>query len=125
MDKVIQVINTLVEKKEKISNVVKEGATYYFLYRGKNKFSITPKKDMHFDAFWLTVYPAANYTLDDIISNPRQVIPYDIPSIVYDSDDYKDQESIESFRELMKTLLSKLYDVDAVFRDILNEDDDI
>jgi hypothetical protein len=121
MDEIIQVINTMIENHTKIGNVKSDGSTFYFLYDGKHIFSITPKTAPPFEGFWVYVYPNAEnkWSIEGIIKNNHSDYQELIPTVVFDSDDYKNQEATETFKDLMQVIQSKLYGVDKVFADIL------
>ncbi|MGN7887388.1 hypothetical protein [Dyadobacter sp. 22481] len=120
MDQIIQVINAMIENQSKISNVEPYHKSYFFVYNGKYIFSIVPKMSPPDEAFWLNVFPSPKYTVQDIMRNfDKEDDAENIPQVTYDSDDFKSPEATETFRELMQVVKSKLYNLDAVFSDIL------
>lgn len=120
MDRIIQVINTIIENKASITGAAKQGVVYYFLYNYKHIFSIHEASKG--GVLYFNVYPSPDYSIDKIIAIRASLDPKmdDIPVITYSSADYKTIEGQESFRELLILIKSKLYDVESVFNDILN-----
>lgn len=119
MDKIIQVINKMVENKAKINGVIKDltpqdRQEYYFMYDGF-KWSVA-RLDENASTYSLYYYPDKSLSLDDISrvnwSNYKEFM-------MYKSDDYKSQEATESFADLFLTVQNKLYDVDKIFDKIL------
>jgi len=119
MNQVIEVINTIIENKINISNVINDNGMIFFLYKEIHIFSLHSKSDTDLDAFYFNVYPAKEFDINRILYLKHNVGLNEVPMVSFDSDDFKTQEALETFRDLYLVLKSKLYDVDKVFADIL------
>ncbi|MBF0694897.1 MAG: hypothetical protein IR153_07565 [Flavobacterium sp.] len=114
--KIVQVINTMISNKEKISQVIREDNEFYFLYDNKFKWSILFSGDEYYIKF---------YPKDDI-----QI--YDIPSqtswggykdfVLYSTEELKTREARETFAELYQVTADQLYGIDDIFDSIIGDD---
>jgi hypothetical protein len=116
--KIIQVINSMISNKDKITGVLKNGKEYFFLYDKKYKWSITKSSDE--DVYYLHFYPANDMTLLEL-SRFENWQNYD-NFITYNSVDHKAIEAEESFKKLYLLVSEKLFDIDKIFDDIIGED---
>ncbi len=116
MSKIVQVINAMISNKEKITNVLKDKKEYFFLYNKKHKWSIATGSDNY---YYVHFYPTSNLTLEELaaLDNWNDFEEY----ITYTTKDIKTQESDESFTELYQIVSSKIYGLDDIFNEIINE----
>ncbi len=117
MSKIVAAINAMISRAENISNVIETSQMYFFLYKGIYKWSI---RQMSSD-YALYYYPEAtdlstiasawggNYNWENIIY------------VIYSTEEYKSQEAVESFQELYKIVQEKLYGVDDVLKQIIED----
>lgn len=113
--KIIQVINAMIIKQEKISSVLKVGNEYFFLYNNIHKWSIVKSTD---ENYFLHFYPTNDMTLDQL-SRYQNWTDYS-GIITYNSSDLKTQEASESFRELYQIVAEKVFGLDDIFDEIIN-----
>ena len=114
MNKIILAINSMIQNLDKISNVSVLNNEYFFQYKGYiwGIFEST-------ENYILTYYPGST-----TVTNLINVIEFsdDIDSISYNSDAFKNQEDIESFRDLYLIIKEKVYGLDKVLDDIIEND---
>lgn len=111
MNKIILAINSMIQNSDNISNVSVFNNEYFFNYKGYTWGILELEK-----VYMLIYYPQYS-TVTDLIN----IIDYDdnIISIDYNSDGFKNQEDIESFRDLYLTVKEKVYGLDKVLDDII------
>lgn len=114
MNKIILAINSMIQNSDKISNVSVFDIEYFFEYKGYIWGILELKED-----YILTYYPEST-TVTNVIN--RIEFMHDINSISYNSDAFKNQEDIESFRDLYLIIKEKLYGLDKVLDDIIEND---
>ena len=114
MNKIILAINSMIQNSDKIFNVSVLNNEYFFNYKGYIWGILESKK-----GYILTYYPAYSTVIDLI----NQIEYLDnVVSINYNSDGFKNQEDIESFRDLYLIVNEKVYDLDKVLDDIIEND---
>lgn len=115
MAKIIEVVNAMITNQEKITNVIKNDDEYYFLYNKKYKWSTKKEDD---ENYYIYFYPDPNKSLDDLtnITDWQGYGNY----VSYTTADLKTQEAEETFRELFQIVSDKLYGIDKIFDDIIN-----
>jgi hypothetical protein len=118
MNKIIQVINTMISNSGRISNVLVAVEEYFFIYNDKHKWSIMESKNDS-DAITLFLYPDENIKLETLAYDTD----YETYSkfVTYRAQDFKSSEVIESYRELLKVVKDKIYGVDDILDEILKE----
>ncbi len=116
--KIIEVINAMIEKNERISNVYKNGNEIFFLYNNKYKWSIT-LDGQNKQEYIIFYYPLNDYNILEI-SKMDDVEAGNYTFIPYRSADIKTKEATESFAELYKIVSNKIYGIDTIFDDIIN-----
>jgi hypothetical protein len=112
--KIIQVLNTMISNQNEISNVLKgEFDIYYFVYKEKYKWAInkSPKSENYFVYF----FPRSE-AIEDVVHADWTILDY----IAYSTEDLKTKEALETFRELHQIVVSKVYGIDEMFDDIIN-----
>ena len=117
MSKVIQAVNAMLSKKELISNVLKSGNEFFFLYKNIYKWSIHYRETD--DDYVLYFYPG-HETLNQLASLNEELWN-DINMIVYHSRDLGGKEAHDTLKELYMTLKEMLYGVDKVLEDIISD----
>lgn len=115
MEKIIIAINKMIENSHLISSVISSGSEFYFLYNQKVKWSIMQFED---DDIILTLYPDTTYDLE-YLSGVGDLIY--INKVVYSSSDFKTREAFESFYELLQVVRNKVFGVDDLLNDIIND----
>lgn len=114
--KIVQVLNTIISQKEKISNVIRDDDTFYFFYDTKYKWSVSLFNNNYLVRF----YPKDDVELSEI---PNQLIWENYKDFVtYSSDELKTREAHETFAELYQVVANKLYGIDDIFDSIIDED---
>jgi len=119
MSKIVKAINAMISKSSRISNVFKRDQEVFFLYDSKHKWSITHNTP---GGYILYYYPIADTSLEDLASNVNWK---DIPMVVYNAEDIKTREASESFAELYNIVQSKLYGIDSLLDEIIEDDTDL
>ncbi len=122
MSKIIQVINSMIENSEEISNVVVKGNEYFFSYKG-HVWSIYEytSEDMEEHGYTLVFYPRTKTVSElESLDYPRAVHPH----LIYSSGDFKTKEALESFSNLYTTIKERIYGVDEVFNEIIESSKD-
>jgi len=117
MNKIIQVINTMISNSERISNVIVNGENeFFFIYNDKHKWSIVSNGE---NSIILFLYPSENITLEELAFdvNFDEYKTY----VSYRAEDFKSIEAIETFKELLRIVKDKIFGVDSILDDILKE----
>ncbi|MES2140826.1 MAG: hypothetical protein V4511_14050 [Bacteroidota bacterium] len=114
--KIVQVINAMITNKSKISNVLRNDKEYFFLYNGKYKWSIT--KSDNEEKYYIHFYPADDLSLQELSQwGDWEGFNY----VTYSSEDLKTKEAVESFRELYQLVVNKVFGIDDIFDNIIND----
>ena len=114
MAKIIEVLNTMISKKEKITNVIKKELEYFFIYNSKYKWSIVRDNN---ENYFVHFYPDASVSIEQL-SEVYDWNQYNF--VTYSTDDFKTNEAIETFRELYQIVSDKVYGLDDMFDEIIN-----
>jgi len=117
MSKVIQAVNAMLSKTELISNVIKSGNEYFFLYKNKYKWSIS--HDENDDQYFLYFYPGPE-TFNELVSISGRSWG-EVDKIVYPSRDLGGKEAHDTLKELYTNVKEMLYGVDKVLDDIISD----
>ncbi len=114
MNKIILAINSMIQNSDKISDVSVFNNEYFFEYKGYIWEIFKSKED-----YILVYYPDISTVMDAM-----NLTKYsdDVASINYNSDAFKNQEDIESFRDLYLIIKEKVYGLDKVLDDIIEND---
>lgn len=118
MAKIVEVANAMISNQQRISNVQRNGNEYYFLYNNKFKWSISfnKEKDEYFLFFYIT---------DETIDQLAKIVVWEamdgIEIVTFSTEDLKVQEAKETFRELYQIVSAKMYGLDDIFNEIINE----
>lgn len=111
----------MVSNPDKITNVLKNGDEFFFLYKEKYKWSIS----IYVDRYYLHYYPEKTLprSIEELARLDSQDFEYLQGSyITYSTDEYKSQEAKESFRELYTIVKEKVLDIDKTLQDIIDDD---
>ena len=116
--KIVQVLNTIISNKDKISNVLRQDKEYFFVYDSIYKWSII--KSDKLDDYIVIFYPTDQMKIEELASHQdwQSFTQY----ISFSSEDLKSKEALETFRELYQIVVSKIYGLDKIFDDIINGD---
>lgn len=114
MNKIILAINSMIQNSDQISDISVSNNEYFFKYKGYIWGIFKSKED-----YILIYYPEFSNVIDAI--NLTKYLD-DVASINYNSDAFKNQEDIESFRDLYLIIKEKLYGLDKVLDDIIEND---
>jgi hypothetical protein len=114
--RIIAAMNAMIENKSMIdaiypiSHIVLEG--FVFEYKKKYKWAII--FDRNDDEYFLIFYA------NTFESTEHLALQYPTTSTaVYSTEEYKDRESVQTFKELFQTVRNKLYGIDAMLDDII------
>jgi hypothetical protein len=117
MSKVVQAVNAMLSNPEKIDKVIENDEEYYFLYNKKYKWSI---KD-NVDKIFLYFYPT-NVSFDYLATTHPTEWASSIKFVIYIDTDIGTREAKASFRDLLATIKEKLYGVDKLLDEIIDDD---
>ena len=120
MSKVVSAANAMIVGAKKISPVLlgQTGKEIFFTYDGKHNWSMTHPEDNYF----LFFYPSAsNYSIEQLarINDPEEW--EQLPMVRYDASELGTREAMETFAELYTLIKEKVYGVDAVLDDIIDD----
>ncbi|MCK4225041.1 MAG: hypothetical protein KAX39_07655 [candidate division Zixibacteria bacterium] len=121
MSKIVRVVNAMIEKSDKITEVTPaQGRSdeYYFLYDGKYRWSVSYDDDAN--TYFVHYYPN-----QQAIRSLAAAWEMDVPpeSVAYNTADLGTREAYASFRDLYKLVQEKVHGIDGVFDDILGTTD--
>jgi cytochrome b involved in lipid metabolism len=119
MNKIISAINSMILHQDKISNVSEVKYVYYFLYKNKYIWSI-----QQLETDYILSYYTGNITIEELV-NPHDTSfgEYNYYNYInYSANSFKVKEAIESFENLYLIIQEKVYDIDKVLDDIIDED---
>ena len=113
--KIVQVINSIITNKSKISNVLRNDSEYFFVYNSKYKWSIT--KSDKTDDYFIHFYPTDIMNIEQLANNQDwNSFPH---YVSYKTEDLKTKEALETFRELYQIVADKVYGIDDIFNEII------
>jgi hypothetical protein len=114
--KIVQVINTIITNSSKISDVIKNGDEYFFIYDKKYKWSIN-KSGKSEEDYFIHLYPSNDLSITELAYKMDYSNFNDY--VTYSTEDLKTREATESFRELYQIVSNKVYGIDDIFNDII------
>lgn len=118
MSKIVQAVNAMISNPDFITDVQQNGGEYFFLYRGKYKWSITRREDNEHLLFF---YPG-NEPLD-VLAMMEGSDWENVPMVTYRDAEIGTREAKASFAELYTLAKERLYRVDDVLDDIISDAD--
>jgi hypothetical protein len=118
MSKIVQAVNSMVARPANIGSVIagESAGELYFLYRGKYKWSIA-KQDADFGLWY---YPG-KATIEEL-SRYQGPDWEDEPLVYYSTKDIGTHEAKASFAELYTLVKEKLYGMDKLLDEIIEDD---
>lgn len=116
MSKIISAINAMISRAEKISDVTEYNQWYFFVYKDAYKWSIYESNGK----YYLNYYPQ-QCSIEKIVDSFRLSDWGAIVSVNYNTEDYKTKEALDSFQELYRIVQEKIYGVDIVLDNIIND----
>lgn len=120
MSKVVQAINAMISNPTLITNVMRNDNEYFFLYKGKYKWSISRDSKGDFHLFY---YPG-----NEELAHLASYESYDwegTAMVAYNETDIGTKEATASFSELHTLIKEQLYGVNKVLDDIISDMDDL
>ncbi|AYF43738.1 hypothetical protein BALOs_0728 [Halobacteriovorax sp. BALOs_7] len=120
MDKIIKVINKMIDKKDLIKDA-REGSGFsdneiFFKYK-EYIWGITSLTTSNYNLYY---YPDQTDVKE--LADAMRYDNTDIKFVTHSTSSYDSPEAIQSFKELHSTVKSKLYNMDETLDDILNDD---
>lgn len=115
MSKIVQAVNAMITNADWITPVIQNGNEFFFVYRGKYKWSISNRNGEHL----LWYYPG-NEMIESLASfdGPEWE---DTPMVTYRDLEIGTREAKASFAELYTLVKERLYDVNVVLDDIISD----
>jgi len=119
MTKIVQAVNTMLQHPERITKVLVSDFTgeYYFLY---NKYVWSILYNSAENRYSLYFYPGTA-TIEEL-ADARPDEPQGQECIHYSTKELGTKEAYSTFQELYKVVQEKLFKVDKVLEEIINED---
>jgi len=121
MSKIVQVVNTMLNNPSKITNVQKTHDVIFFNYIHEQLWGIFKQDN---DQIILSIYPQKDIpiTVKDLVNMDDLDWKLTPPiSIAYSSESLKESAALESFTELYKVIIEKLYGIDDIFDEIIQD----
>lgn len=119
MSKIVRAVNSMVSQKDKISNVLKKGEEYFFLFEDKYKWSVLNNKSK---ASYMVYYYSGDQSLQDLATMDDIYWENFEEYIVYSSEDIKTVEANETFSELYMLVKEMAFGINKVLDDIIGEE---
>jgi hypothetical protein len=117
MNKIIQTINAMIIKANKISHITEgQGSELFFLFDNKYKWSIVRGEEEYFLHYYKT---------DISLTELAKIQEWDQLEDVFttfSTKDIKGREANESFADLYQLLRNKRFDMDKVMDDIIGDE---
>lgn len=121
MSKIVQVVNTMLNNPSKITNVQKKHDVILFNYLHEQLWGILKQDNDH---IIFSIYPQKDIpiTVKDLVKMDDLDWKLTPPvSVAYSSESLKESEALESFTELHKVIIEKLYGIDDIFEQIIKD----
>lgn len=116
MSKIVQAVNAMIENKDLLSSVIPSGKEIYFLYKQRHKWSMVQYEDGYHRLFF---YPS-NRSLEEIAAmEPEDWEHFSEMVVYYDKEGAR--EAKESFADLYAVLKEKVYGMDKVLDEIIED----
>ena len=122
MSKIVQAVNIMISNPNKITNIIKRGDIIYFLYLGKQKWSI----GKHETSDGLVEYIIHYYTGEKNLEQLSTLPYYELANekyVAYSTEDIKTREAMESFKQLYMILNEMIVGIDDVFKEIVDSNE--
>jgi hypothetical protein len=121
MSKIVQVVNTMLNNPSKITNVQKGHDVIFFNYIHEQLWGLSKQDN---DQIILSIYPQKDLPIavKDLVNMDDLDWKLTPPiSIAYSSESLKESAALESFTELYKVIIEKLYGIDDIFDQIIQD----
>ena len=121
MSKIVQVVNTMLNNPSKITNVQKGHDLIFFNYIHEQLWGISKQDN---DQIILSIYPQKDLPIavKDLVNMDDLDWKLTPPiSIAYSSESLKESDALESFTELYRVMIEKLYGIDDIFDEIIQD----
>lgn len=116
MTRIVSAVNAIIRNSKKITKVfLSNGGEIFFEYDGKHKWSICKRDDDIL--LWFYPGPAALSQLADYDGDAWE----NVPMIIYKISDIGTREARETFEELHTLVKEKVYGIDEVLNEIIEE----
>jgi len=116
MSKIVQAVNAMISNPDLISNVVPNDKEFFFLYKGKYKWSIA-RRDENTHIIWY--YPGTE-SLESLASYGGNDWE-GTPMVTYKDAEIGTKEAKASFSELYTIIKERAYGVNEVLEDIISD----
>jgi len=117
MSKIVQAVNAMISNPSNITNVLHNDGEYFFLYKKKYKWS-TRQSETGINLFF---YPT-NLSLETLCRFDSDDWQGFSEMIVYRDSDIGTKEAKSSFQELYTVVKEKVFGIDEMLNDIINDD---
>lgn len=117
MSKIIQAVNAMISKSDKISKCIENDGEYFFLYNEKYRWSIVRYGDDSYSLF----YYSCEESIEQLSLLGERARLEGVDFVQYSTRDLKFRESYESFQDLYLTITEKLHGVDIMLDDIIDD----
>lgn len=120
MSKIIKAVNAMVSNQEQIGPVIRgyDGNELFFEYGGKHKWSIIKNQK---NEYYLHYYPGKQ-KLDELAGWPEEAWHEFSEMVSYNTRDLGTKEALDSLSELYIVVQEKLFGMDKVLDDIIEDD---
>lgn len=118
MSKIVQAVNAMISNPNLISAVIQNESEFFFLYKGKYKWSISRREN---DEHILWYYPGAE-TIQKLSGNDGSDWE-GTPMVTYKDGEIGTREAKASFSELYTIIKERVYGVNEVLNDIISDAD--
>ena len=117
MSKIVQAVNTMISNQKKITEVTRSalGSETFFLYDDKYLWSIAESEG----EYNLWFYPNGELS---ILAGYEGFEWDNVPMVRYSTDELGTREARATFAELYSLIKEKVYGVDEVLNDIIEQD---
>ncbi|UUZ72960.1 hypothetical protein LP415_05615 [Polaromonas sp. P1(28)-8] len=115
MSKIVQAVNAMISNPDKIGKVIRGESEFFFLYKDKYKWSMSPREGDHI----LWFYPG-DESLEQLASYEGQDWE-DTSMVTYRDSEIGTKEAKASFAELYTLLKERVYGVNKVLDDIISD----
>ena len=115
MSKIVQAVNAMITNADLITPVIQNDNEFFFVYRGKYKWSISKREDEHL----LWYYPSDDSIESLAIYDGQDWV--DTPMVTYRDSEIGTREAKASFAELYTLVKERLYGINAMLDDIISD----
>nr|WP_297356243.1 hypothetical protein [uncultured Caldimonas sp.] len=120
MSKVVQAVNAMISNPQLITNVMRNGKEFFFVYKGKYKWSVSKNEK---GEYYLFFYPG-DEELEHLARYENEEWE-GTPMVTYSDGDIGTKEATASFAELYTLIKERVYGVNEVLDDIISDMDEL